>query len=717
MARRRRERDTGVRRTPLLGALAAVLSAVVITAPLLAAGPARAAAVAPAPLYLVALESPGVAGRSAGFASGLERLRMTLQQDAVLRAVGAPAPTYRWTTALNGFAVELTSTQARRLGADRRVAVVERNEIRALAGTAAAGAAAETTAGNGGAGVVIGMVDTGLDAGHPLFASTPGLGRAPRDFNGSCQTGAGWTASACTDKVLGARWFVEGFDPDRTRSSEQLSARDYDGHGTLLASIAAGNSGVRVRTESGGLGHFSGVAPDARLAVYKACWTAPDPRDDGCATADLVTAIDRATADGVDVLNLSVGGPARVDTVERALLGATEAGVTVVAAAGNDGNRRYAAHPSPWVTTVGGSTGVQRTGRVVLEDGPRVEGAMLSSRSVGPTRLVVGADVPARGSSRAAARACEPGSLDAARVADRIVLCERGRVGRVDKSAAVRRADGVAMVLVNTRRDSRNADLHSVPTVHLDARDGRVVRRWVERHPTRTVTLRSLGATPARSRVLSWSGSGDPTATVLKPDVVAPAAGQLGAAPARVRASRWDLASGTSVASARVAGAAALLISRHPEWSASTVRSALATTAGEARGGSVLRTGAGRARPGAALRPGLAYQVDPVDYRRWLEGRRVRLNTPSAVLHQGQDVVRRTITNVGNRTRYYSSAASGFRHHGVVLTPAAVRLDPGESATWTLRVTGASPRPFDDGWVTWTGADGTVTRIPVLLTR
>lgn len=699
-----------------LTALAAVLA---LPAAALAVPPASAAP-APAPstaLYLVTLDTPGTAGRISGIAASIERLRMTLRQDALLREAGAPAPVYRWTTALDGFAVELTRDQVQRLQVAPQVRQVERNTVRPLAGAASAAGAAVGGSGAGGAGVVIGMVDTGVDADHPLFASTPGLGAAPGGFRGACQTGEGWEASACTEKVVGARWFVDGFGADRVRSSEHLSAADDDGHGTLLASVAAGDAGIPVRAAGETLGRFSGVAPDARLAAYKACWTAPDPRDDGCATADLVTAVDAATRDGVDVLNLAVGGPARIDTLERALLGATEAGVVVVAAAGNQGANRYAAHPSPWVTTVGGSTGVERSGRVVLRGGPRLAGAMLSSRSVGPARLVIGADAAARGASRSAARACVPGSLDARRVGGRIVLCERGTVGRVDKSAAVARADGIGMVLVNTRPDTRDADLHSVPTVHLDDRDGLVVRRWARRHPARPVTLRSLGATRAPSRVVAWSQSGDPSAAVLKPDLVAPATGQIGAVPADVRSSRWDLAAGTSVASARVAGAAAVLISGHDDWSPSTVRSALVTTAADTRGASVLRYGAGRAALDAARRPGLAYEVDPADYRRWLEGRRVRLNTPSAVLHEGQDVVRRTITNVTGRTLYFSSSTSGFRRHDVTLTPAAVRLAPGESATWTLRVSGPDPRRFDDGWVTWRGARGTVTRIPVLLTR
>lgn len=705
-------RRQGGRRTPALGALAAVLALAGLGAV------PTASAEAPTALYLVTLDTPGRAERpDALLPAAVERLRRTVTQDEVLERVDAPRPVYRWTTALNGFAVELTADQARTVGADARVVSIERNAVRRLAGTAASGAAAAATAPRrGGAGVVVGLVDTGLDTDSPLFASSPGLG-GPVDFAGECVAGEGWDGSACSDKVVGARWFVDGFGADRLRSSAQLSARDDDGHGTQVASVAAGNADVAVRTGSEQLGRYSGVAPDARLAVYKACWTAPDPRDDGCATADLVTAIDRATEDGVDVLNLSVGGPAQIDTVERALLGATEAGVVVVAAAGNRGAGTYAAHPSPWVTTVGGSTGAERTGRVALAGGPRVDGAMHASTGV-RARLVLGSRVPARGASRAAARACVPGSLDAGRVTGRIVLCERGRVGRIDKSDAVRRADGVGMVLANTAaRDSRDADLHSVPTVHVDAASGSVVRRWARRHPAGTVALRPLGATRAPSRVVPWSSSGDPSAATLKPDVVAPAVGQLGAVPARVRSSRWDLLSGTSVASARVAGAAALLRSRHPDWPASVVRSALATSATDVGGGSVLRSGAGRARPEPALRPGLAYAVDPASYRSWLAGRRASLNTPSVLLHQGQDVARRTVTNVGRRTLYFSSSATGFRRHDVTITPAALRLAPGESATWTMRVRGPRVRPFDDGWVTWRGANGTVTRIPVLLTR
>ncbi len=265
------------------------------------------------------------------------------QQDATLAGVGAPTPVYRWTTALNGYAVRLTADQARTLAADPAVASVEPDAVRRLAAAPPGRRAASADLPRlGGAGVVVGLVDSGLWPDSPLFADVRGLGRSARDFRGSCATGPGWAADECDDKVVGAHWFVDGFGADRVRSGASLSPLDDDGHGTLMASIAAGNAGVTVKVPGQRAGLYAGTAPQARLAVYKACWTAPDPRDDGCSTADLVTAIDRAVADRVDVLNLSVDGgdgSGLIDTVDRALLGAAEADIVVV------GRRRQPRHP------------------------------------------------------------------------------------------------------------------------------------------------------------------------------------------------------------------------------------------------------------------------------------------------------------------------------------------------------------------------------------
>jgi minor extracellular serine protease Vpr len=298
------------------------------------------------------------------------------------------------------------------------------------------------------------------------------------------------------------------------------------------------------------------------------------------------------------------------------------------------------------------------------------------------------------------------------------VVCERGRVGRVDKSAAVLRADGVGMVLLNTTGGQVSADFHRVPTVHLAKSAARSLRAWMRDHPARRVVLRPDGVARAPDRLVAWSSSGDPTSDFLKPDLVTTAVGVLGAVPPSGDGPAWDLGSGTSVAAARTSGIAAALLGRH-DWSASEVRSALATTAGNVAGSpSLLRLGAGRARGRAADRPGLVFDVPPGDYRSWLDGDldAAALNTPSALL-RGNATLTRTVTNAGTRPMYYSSSATGFRLHDLRVTPAAVYLDPGESATFRVTVSGsAGQRSIDDGWVTWRGANGNRVRMPVVIT-
>ena len=172
--------------------------------------------------------------------------------------------------------------------------------------------------------------------------------------------------------------------------------------------------------------------------------------------------------------------------------------------------------------TVGASTSARRVGAVVTRYGPRLEGAMAATAPVGPARLVLGADAAAPDASQADARVCAPGSLDARAVHDAVVLCERGGVPRIEKSRTVRLADGAGMVLVNTRGGSTDADLHEVPTVHLSARDGRALRAWARQHRRSEVRLVSIGRERRPARVARFSSGGDPTWSVIKPDLVAP---------------------------------------------------------------------------------------------------------------------------------------------------------------------------------------------------
>jgi minor extracellular serine protease Vpr len=678
-------------------------------------GPATARS-APGGLYLVTLRTPGTSAVAGALGRTLDTARVVREQDAVLDALAgldAPPPVYRWTTALNGFAVRLDAEQAARVASLPQVRSVERDTVRPVADATALPTrltrpATVTGPERGGAGVVIGVVDTGLAPDSPVFAQRSAL-RTPATFGGGCETTPDWHAAECSGKVVGARTYVAGFGEDHLRAATSVSPRDLDGHGTRTASLAAGNALVPVVVDGERLGTFGGQAPDAQLAIYKACWSAPDPADDGCSAADLVSAVDDATREGVDVLTLAVGGPSEVDTLERALLGASEAGVVVVGAAGNDGTGSVA-HTSPWVTTVGGTDGDVRRGEVVLSDGRSLAGAMQSRRSVGTSRLVLAGTAAADGASADDARVCTPGSLDASRVAGAVVVCERGRVGRVDKSRAVALADGTGMVLLNSGPGSVDADLHSVPTVHLAAAPARRLRAWLASDPSGRVRLRPLSAAGTHPRVASFSGSGDGAGT-HKPDLVAPSSSVLAAVPDA--AGSWEVASGTSAATAHTAGVAALLLGRGK--SPAVVRSALVTTALPLRDG-VLRGGTGLLRPAAAADPGLAYVVEDDDYRAWLDEGKAGLNTPSVVLSGGQPTTTRRVTNVTGRRLYFSSSTEGFRRD-VAVRPAAVRLGPGESVTFRVQVSARGRSRLDDGYVVWRGATGTVTRIPVVLTR
>ncbi len=126
------------------------------------------------------------------------------------------------------------------------------------------------------------------------------------------------------------------------------------------------------------------------------------------------------------------------------------------------------AHNSPWVTTVAASTHPRTTtATLTLGNGATFEGVSLATAAVGPVGFVSSVEVGAVGASTEDVRLCALDSLDPALVAGKVVLCQRGVVDRVEKSAAVQQAGGVGMVLVNVVSGTLNADAHSVPSVHL----------------------------------------------------------------------------------------------------------------------------------------------------------------------------------------------------------------------------------------------------------
>src|SRR6185312_8848310 len=121
-------------------------------------------------------------------------------------------------------------------------------------------------------------------------------------------------------------WFDAGQGGDKQVNADKPwefnSARDYNGHGTHTSSTAGGNHGVPTTGPASVFGTISGMAPRARIAMYKALWSTQDASTASGSTPDLVAAIDTAVADGVDVINYSISGTSTnfLDPVEVACL-------------------------------------------------------------------------------------------------------------------------------------------------------------------------------------------------------------------------------------------------------------------------------------------------------------------------------------------------------------------------------------------------------------
>ncbi|GLJ29035.1 hypothetical protein SUGI_0572990 [Cryptomeria japonica] len=136
-----------------------------------------------------------------------------------------------------------------------------------------------------------------------------------------------------------------------------MSPRDSQKYGTHVASTTAG-AGVRGASLLGfANGTARGMAPHARLAIYKACWR------DGCDSNDIATFMEQAIADGVDIISISLTSedvPFHESLSAIAAFGVTEKGVFVSAAAGNDGPDVHTqSNTAPWITTIG-TSGIDR---------------------------------------------------------------------------------------------------------------------------------------------------------------------------------------------------------------------------------------------------------------------------------------------------------------------------------------------------------------------
>ena len=702
------------------------------------------------------------------------------RHDLALGAVGGGRKLYDYQIAFNGFAAELTDDQVNALRSRGDVLSVEKDQ-RVYADTATTptflgldgpGGLWDQLGGSdrAGDGVIIGVIDSGIwpesrsfsdriggKNGHKLdYHHIPG-------WHGKCQKGEDFKVSDCNQKLIGARFYNAGqggnAGVDADMPWEFNSPRDYNGHGTHTASTAGGNAHVPTTGPAKIFGEINGMAPHARLSVYKALWSTEDGSTASGTGSDIIAAIDQAVADGVDVINYSISGTSTnlLDAVQVAFLFAADAGVFVSASAGNDGpTASTVAHPGPWLTTVAAGTH-NRDGRgaVTLGNGLTFTGASLAS-PVGPAPFIDAVNAGLPGADPVALRLCFTAAdnggmpvLDPAKVAGKIVLCDRGTNARTAKSLAVRDAGGIGMVLVNTSPNSLNADFHYVPTVHLADTDRAAVKAYAgSSGATATIQQAALVFDVPAPATASFSSRGPLLAgggDLLKPDVIAPGQDVLAAvAPPGNGGLSFNVYSGTSMAAPHVAGVAALLRQMHPDWSPMMIKSALMTSASDVIDGPntnatvIFRQGAGHIRPTEAADPGLVYDSEFNDWLALLCGATGGVNPalcsqlagagysfdPSDLnvasiaigdLVASQTVTRR-VTNVGDSRTTYVAQVTGMTGVTVKVTPSVLTLRRGETKTFKITFTTSSATlgTYAGGQLRWT--DGTHTvRSPLVV--
>lgn len=692
---------------------------------------------------------------------------------------------YRYGVVLNGFAAQLTDDEVAALAADPGVFAITEDSVRqmdtvttpAFLGISGPGGIWSQTDAQGraikGEDIIIAHVDGGVwpenrsfadhvDAqGRPAFAGTPGATSAYNPlpagrYLGTCQPGMGFTAANCNNKLIGAQYFNAGWKAGNnpTWQFEYLdSPRDPDGHGTHTLSTAGGNQNAM--TPQGVL--ISGVAPRARVAAYRVCYTGPNGPDattgNGCVTSDSVAAINKAVADRVDVINFSISGSQTNprDAVGEAFKNAAAAGIFVSASAGNNGPANAVAHLGTWLTTVGNSThdrffiasatlgASSFTGAARFQGSGSLSAPLVLASEAG----LPGADPTLVNLCYAAIDNAGTPVLDPAKVAGRIVVCDRGVTARVNKSLAVAQAGGVGMIMLNTSPNSLNNDEHSVPTIHMQS-DSRAAVRAIAAGGAQTALFSPSRQDPnVIAPVMSGSSSrgpnrGDPN--VLKPDITAPGTDIFAAYGGRANANTADrnaiLAgapgaesaasiSGTSMAAPHVAGVAALLKQANPTWSPYAIKSALMTSAAQtvklasgASDGDRWGFGSGHLDPNAALATKLVYDSTPADHQAYFlrtkPGADVNLAsiTRSDIIVSGS--VARTVTNRGTSPVTYTASAlvPGFT---VSVSPSSFTLAPGASQTFrvTMAIASALPEVWSFGELVWTGSDGSRTRSPI----
>ncbi|MFH1086579.1 MAG: S8 family serine peptidase, partial [Chloroflexota bacterium] len=589
------------------------------------------------PPALAAVGASSDLAREDALASRLVELHR--QQTAVAAQVTSRWPgaqiERRYALAFNGLAVRLPAADTDAVETLRRLPGVS-GVTRETAFAPALYASADTLDAKGlwagvggrdkaGEGMRIAILDSGIRADHPMLAPA-GL-RYPAGY----PKGDARHASA---RVIVARAYFRPADPPATGEETPAPGLEGSPHGTALASAAAGR--VIEATYQGITRTISGVAPRAWLMNYRIFYPSTQGGPEMALTAEVLQAIEDAVADGAHVLCLGWAGQSPTSPlaspVAAALDVAMAAGVVVVAAAGNDGPAPGSASRIPGglerVISVGAATKGQQVATDLLDAvapqpsptvvpvPPSLTGQPFARARFGPAITAPLEDLPygdvSLASPSGSPYACAP--LPTASLQGYAALIWRGDCPFADKAYHAQQAGAALAILVNDSDVAEEMGCAgtycdpgeiTIPTIMIGATLGDDLLDWYEAHEDARLRVDPTGrVVPTTPHVLAATSARGPAyGRWLKPDLVAPGVAVLAASYGADGALQYEQASGTSIAAAQIAGAAAVLRQAHPTWRQDEVRAALMSTARpdvlRAAGGATadsLQRGAGAAR-------------------------------------------------------------------------------------------------------------------------
>lgn len=446
--------------------------------------------------------------------------------------------------------------------------------------------------GPAGAGIKVGIIDGGIQNTHPFF--DPSTYTAPAGFP-IADTPSN-QANCTSNKVIVARAYPKPPGAD--------ACADTGGHGTHVAGTVAGNAGTTATVQGVTITGLSGVAHRAWLGNYNVF---PNNQE-SARTVEIIEAIEDAVSDGMDVLNMSLGGgvnqPETGDPLAQAVNAAADANVVVAVAAGNAGPSFYTISSpgnASGALTAAATTNPHFVGIPVTFGTTTIPAALGQFGDFKPalTALLANWNNTAAGATAGAAtRACT--AIAAGTHTGRIVVIDRGTCTFTTKVRNAESAGAVGVLIVNNAAGDPIAMAQDgttpVPTIDA-AMVGLFHRGTLRTAAAANASATVDGTTPAEfitatnltpdnanqnADIMAGFSSRGPAAfdSRMKPDVSAPGVNVLSSTVDPLTPGPdWAFFQGTSMATPHLAGAAALLRQLYPTWTPEQIKSALMTRA------------------------------------------------------------------------------------------------------------------------------------------